>query len=108
MNTQILPPSSQPDLEAQAIILHGLGQLTAAGNICHSLIESDPANFRAFHLLGVMAVEIEEYEQAVELLMQALEIFPLYAEAYGNLGIALEKLDLIEDAIFCFQKAVEI
>ena len=108
MNTQILPPSSQPDLEAQAITLHRLGQLTAAGNICHSLTESDPANFRAFHLLGVMAIEIGEYEQAVELLMQALEIFPLYAEAYGNLGIALEKLDLIEDAIFCFQKAVEI
>ncbi|MDP6598300.1 MAG: tetratricopeptide repeat protein [Candidatus Poribacteria bacterium] len=108
MNTQILPPSSQPDLEAQAITLHRSDQLTAAGNICRSLIESDPANFRAFHLLGVMAIEIEEYEQAVELLMQALEIFPLYAEAYGNLGIALEKLDLIEDAIFCFQKAVEI
>ena len=106
--TQILPHTSQPELEEQALALRKNGRFTEAANLCQQIIHNNPANFKALHLLGTMAVETQQYEQGVEFLMQALEIFPLYVEAYINLGVALEKLELFEDAQFCFQKSIEI
>ncbi len=105
---QTLPPTSHPELEERAQVLRQNGQFMTAGGICRQIIENDPSNFKALHLLGVIAVKTQEYEQGVEFLMQALEIFPFYVDAYTNLGVALEKLELFEDALFCFQKAIEI
>ena len=106
--TQILPHTSHPELEEQALALRKNGRLTEATNLCREIIDNNPANFKALHLLGTIAIETQQYEQGVEFLMQALEIFPLYVEAYINLGVALEKLELFEDAQFCFQKSIEI
>ena len=106
--TQILPHTSHPELEEQALALRKNGRLTEATNLCQEIIDNNPANFKALHLLGTIAIETQQYEQGVEFLMQALEIFPLYVEAYINLGVALEKLELFEDAQFCFQKSIEI
>ena len=106
--TQILPHTSHPELEEQALALRKNGRLTEATNLCQEIIDNNPANFKALHLLGTIAIETQQYEQGVEFLMQALEIFPLYVEAYINLGVALEKLELFEDARFCFQKSIEI
>ena len=106
--TQILPHTSHPELEEQALALRKNGRLTEATNLCREIIDNNPANFKALHLLGIIAIETQQYEQGVEFLMQALEIFPLYVEAYINLGVALEKLELFEDAQFCFQKSIEI
>ena len=43
-----------------------------------------PANFKALHLLGTIAIETQQYEQGVEF-NASIRNFPVYVEAYINL-----------------------
>ena len=72
------------------------------------MIDVDPANFNAYHLLGLIAIRITEWELAVQLLLKSIEFSPSQAGVHVNLGVALIKLGRIEDAVFCLQRASQI
>ena len=85
----VVPP--QPDLQ-RAVGLHQQGDLVQAQAIYRQILEIDPRNPDALYLLGVIAYQNGNNQQAVELYDKAIELKSDYAEAYSNRGIALKKL----------------
>ena len=98
--------SSLPNLKS-AIELHQLGQLGQAEAMYLQLLEIEPKNADALHLLGVIASENGNHQVAVDLISQAIEIIPNVASYYSNRGISLQDLKQLEAALASYDKAIE-
>ena len=57
------------------------------------------------NIFGAVLVEENRLVLAIEQYKKSIKLNPNYAEAYNNLGIALEKLNKYPDAIDKFEKA---
>ena len=91
-----LPPSTQQTLTVQqaidlAVQHHSAGDLTQAESIYQQILEADPDQPQALHLLGVIAHQRGENEQAVTLIEKAIALNPEFVEAHSNLGLALQE-----------------
>jgi protein O-GlcNAc transferase len=91
-----------------AIALHQQGQLGQAKAKYHQLLEIDPRNADALHLLGVIAHQTANYQSAVDIISQAIELKPDLAEAYSNRGLSLKQLKQFDAALASYDKAVEL
>ena len=76
--TQTLTWQQAMDL---AVKHHTAGKLSQAENIYNQILEAEPNQSVALHLLGVIAHQGGENERAVELITKALKFKPDYAEA---------------------------
>ena len=97
----------KPSLE-KAISLHQQGKLLQAEAIYRKLLEADPRNPDAFHLLGVIANQTGHLQGAIDLIGRAIEINPYQASYYSNLGNVLKKLQRFNDAVECYDKAISL
>ena len=102
------PTPSAQELLAQAFRLHQSGQLTQAGAAYLKVIQVDPANFDALHLLGLVARAQGDHVTAEQMIRKALVIKPNYADAHYNLGNTLTDLGRMEEAIECYRDALRI
>jgi predicted O-linked N-acetylglucosamine transferase (SPINDLY family) len=100
-------PFSFPNIET-AIEFHQMGKLEDAELIYQKLIEVDPKNADAFHLLGVIAYQTGRYQDAIELIDTAIAINPSFAIFYSNRGNALQELKQFDAAVTSFQKAISV
>jgi len=57
-----------------ALKLHQSGQLDLAAEIYIQLIENDHNNSHALHLLGVIALQMNDFQPAIDLINQAIKI----------------------------------
>ena len=62
----------------------------------------------ALHLLGVIAHQGGQNEEAVDLISKALAVKPDYAQAHNNQGLALQELGKTQEAIASYQQALAI
>ncbi len=99
--------SGLPDFQ-QGLALHMQGDLGGASKIYGAIIESDPENFDALHLLGVAAHQSGHSADAVQLINRALEIQPSSSDAYSNKSAALMDLGLFEEALTSCQAAIQL
>lgn len=90
-----------------AVALHQSGQLQDAEPIYRQILQYDPANVDANHLLGLVAYQSNRSEEAVELISKALVVNPTYGEAHNNLGTVQLALHRIEDAAHSFHQAIK-
>ena len=67
------------------------GRLPQAESIYQQILQNDPNQLVALHLLGVIAHQVRKNDTAVDLITKALAIKPDYAEAHSNLGNALKE-----------------
>ena len=74
-------PTIQQSLEL-AVRHHNAGDLAKAEGIYQQVLQADPRQPAALHLLGVIAHQGEENDIAVDLITQALAIKPDLAEAH--------------------------
>lgn len=91
-----------------AVGQHTAGRLADAEAIYRQILDVDPVQPVALHLLGVIAHQVGRDEMALELIGKAIAIHPDYAEAHGNLGTVLRSLDRVDEALAAYRKAVEI
>ena len=56
------------------------------------VIQSQPRNFDALHLAGVLALQMGDAQRAVDLLTRALKVDRNSATAYNNRGTAYAQL----------------
>jgi len=91
-----------------AIAHHQAGRLADAESIYRRLIEDNPANADALHLLGVVALQRGNASESVDLISQALGFNPNNAFALNHLGEAHRALKFPEDAIVCFERAIKL
>ena len=91
-----------------AIQHHKAGDLPQAEGIYQQILQTEPNQPVALHLLGVLARQVGRNEDAVELINKAVAINPDYAEAHNNLGNALKDLGRADEAAASYRKALAI
>ncbi len=87
---------------------HRSGRLERAETWYRQVLNQDPANPDALHLIGVVAWQQGRYEQAVSYIERAIEGNGAAATFHYSLGNALQSLGNLDRAIGSFSKAVEL
>ena len=88
----------------QALILHQQGHLEEAGRLYDHALASDPHNFDALHLMGVLRHQQGCSDDALRFLAAALETQPGSADALTNYGVILDALKRHQEALSAFEK----
>ena len=96
--------------EALAIAVqhHQAGRLHQAEQVYRQILQADPHQADALHLLGVLANQTGHHEAAIELIRQAIAINPLVAPFHNNLGLACRAAGKLGEAIGCYQQALQL
>jgi tetratricopeptide (TPR) repeat protein len=68
------------------------------------VLRRDPTHFDALHMLGVVAIQTDRYQAAVDLIAKALRQRPDAAAAHNNMALALVKLGRMTDAIKHYER----
>ena len=90
---------SIPESLAQAVAFHRAGQLRQAEQIYRQVLRADPRNADAWHLLGVVAAQVNQHEAAIEHIRRAIDLNPNATAFHANLGAAYQKLKRFDEAV---------
>jgi hypothetical protein len=96
------------ELLQQALALHRRGQLAQAEGLYAEILKLQPKHFDALHLLGVIALQAQEHQRAVDLINQAIELYPHNAAFYSSRGAALQELKQYDAAIASYDQAITL
>jgi predicted TPR repeat methyltransferase len=102
-----LMTSSESRLQ-EVIAKHRAGDHAAAEAGYRLHLKEFPNDASALHFLGLLRTHQGRNEEAVKLMVAALEVDPEYVDAWSNLGIAYFKERDLERAEFCSRKAIEL
>ena len=92
----------------QAVELHQQGRLQPAQALYRQVLELDPRQFDALHLLGVIARQQGDAAQAIALIAQAIAVDGAQAKAHCNLGVALLDAGRADDALASHERALAL
>jgi predicted O-linked N-acetylglucosamine transferase (SPINDLY family) len=101
--------SNNPTLKmtlSKAMAFHQSGDIEAAEKVYKNILKSNPDNFDALHLLGVIAGQKGNDELAIDLISKAIIINSKDARSHYNLGFSLQKLKYYELALTCYEQAI--
>ncbi|SEI78284.1 Tetratricopeptide repeat-containing protein [Allopseudospirillum japonicum] len=101
-----LEQKSLEDIYREAVRLHQAGELDEAGELYRHILDEDPNNGFAMHLLGVIALDQDMYDAAEIVIQDAIDLQPDLAEAYANLGRVQFELGKYPEAIENLEKAI--
>lgn len=96
--------NQQPLLQT-AFALHQTGRREEAQALYREILAADPNNADALHLLGLIAHESGQYDNATDLIMAAIERNP-QALYYFNLGNVMQAHNRPAAAAECFRQAI--
>ena len=91
-----------------AVQHHTAGRFPEAERIIQQILQADPRQPVALHLLGLVAFQVGKYDVSVDLITKSLAIEPDNAEAHSNLGVALQNLGKLDEAVDSCHKALAI
>ena len=91
-----------------AVQHHKAGDLPKAEAIYQQILQTDPNQPVALHLLGVIVHQAGKNNIAVDLITKAIAINPDYVGAHSNLGNALKALGRLDEAVVSYSKAITI
>jgi len=98
--------TTQEQLEV-ASLQHQAGRLQEAEQNYRAILAEDPENADAYNGLGLLALQIGQYDVARDLFQMAVEIVPTDATFLCNLGTALYGMQETAAAREAFEKALE-
>ena len=101
------PSSRQRELDL-AVQHHAAGRLPEAERIYRRIVQVDPGQPVALHLLGVVAHQMGNSENSIELILKALAIKPDYADAHSNLAIVFKDKGRLNEAAASHRAALAI
>ena len=82
----------------KAVLLHQSGELAQAGTIYKRVLETDPENSDALHLLGLVSYQSGQSAAAITLIKRALKISPNQPDFLRNLGNILRESGQFEES----------
>ena len=91
----------------QGFAHHEEGRFKEAQDIYEKVLRIQPNHFDALQLIGAISLQFAEYQKAAEYFSKALEINPNDG-VFINLGIALQELQLLEEAIASYDNAIAV
>jgi predicted O-linked N-acetylglucosamine transferase (SPINDLY family) len=89
----------------KALALHQGGNLVGAEVLYHQILAQNPNHDETLHLLGLIRVSEERYEEGAVLIHKALEIDPNFAAAHLNLGTCLQEMGKLGEAEASYRTA---
>jgi predicted TPR repeat methyltransferase len=92
----------------EVIAKHRAGDHAAAESGYRQHLKESPNDPSALHFLGLLRTHQGRNEEAVKLMVAALEIDPQYVDAWSNLSVAYLKERDFERSEFCARKAIGI
>jgi tetratricopeptide (TPR) repeat protein len=87
---------------------HAAGQLQQAEQIYRQVLQVEPANADALHLLGVVAHQVGKHAEGVELIERSLAIDARDPMAYNNLGAAQQSAGDFGGAVESYRRAISL
>ena len=84
------------------------GRLAEAQAGFEAVLRLDPAQFDAWNLLGVTAMQLQDLPRAIECIGKAIAIAPDEAMAHTNLGVAWMASQQPDKALPCFDQALAL
>ena len=95
--------------QIQALItMYGEGRLDQVFEETQKLTKQYPKDLTLWKLMGASAAQTERLDQAVIAFREAIKIKPDYAEAYNNLGNALQYKGDLKEAVEAYNTALSI
>ncbi len=91
-----------------ALRLHQGGQYKEAESLYRGLLQNNPNQLEALHLLGVLLYLQGKNDEGNDLMRRALEIAPDFAEAHFLLGNGHHRIGRTPDAVTCWRKTVDL
>jgi predicted O-linked N-acetylglucosamine transferase (SPINDLY family) len=88
--------------------LEGVLSLHKAEQLYRQVLQMQPTNADAWHLLGVLAHQVKNYPVAVELIRKAITLNHTAPTFYNNLGNALREQEQLTAAMECYQRALTL
>ena len=92
----------------QAFSLHQQGRLGEARDFYEQVLRAHPAHFNALHLFGVLCLQSNLAQPAVDLIANALRVNPNHALAHHHYANALCQLQRYEPAIASYDRAIAL
>jgi predicted O-linked N-acetylglucosamine transferase (SPINDLY family) len=92
----------------QAAGCHQRGQFAEAENLYRQILQADPRNFFAHHMLGILRSQQGRHGEALDLIGAAVKINPRSTEALSNYGNVLTIQGRFKEALAAFDGAVAI
>ena len=104
-------PSSNDQLVNQktfelAVQHHTAGRLKQAETLYKQILKSDSKHPFALHLLGFIAIQNGNNNEAIDLIERSITIKPDFTDALINLGVAYNNIGLLNEAVSSYQKAL--
>ena len=91
-----------------ALAHHQAGRLREAEALYRALLEAEPGNSEALHLLGVAAHQLGRHDEAAGLIGRAIAANPARPEFHSNLGEVQRALGRHAEAERCFRAALAL
>ncbi|WFU28175.1 tetratricopeptide repeat protein [Bradyrhizobium sp. CB1717] len=91
-----------------ALQLHKQGLLPEARNGYRQVLQLEPNQFIALHMLGSLESDAKNYQEAEILLSRAVAVDPKSADAHMSRGIALNKLRRHDEARESYRRALAL
>jgi tetratricopeptide (TPR) repeat protein len=92
----------------QALTLHRQGRLDEAGHLYARALQWQPRHFESLRLSGAIALQKEDFPQAVQFLAKAIQANARSAEAHYYLGYAQSRLDQPQAALASYEEAISL
>jgi len=90
----------------RAVQYHQAGDLAQAEQIYRQVLQADPAEANALHLLGMLAHQVGQHQAAQALIGQALAIKPHAAEFHSSLAAVYGALGRWDEAVASYRQAL--
>ena len=84
------------------------GQPRQAEQVCRQILRADPTHAGACHLLGIVALQVGDYQAAADCIRRAIVSNPYNAVFHGNLGTAHYGLGRLDEAVANYRQAVQL
>lgn len=92
----------------QAISLYQAGQADKAAAICRNVLQRQPGQPDALHILGNVAKDQGQLQQALQHFQQGLRVAPGHVHLLNSAGLLFRKVGYVQQALECFEQAIKI
>ena len=72
------------------------------------ILHSQPNHWQSLSNLGILAEQLNKYDEAINFFKKAMTINPNIAKVHYNLGVVWQELGDQKQALICFKKAWQI
>ena len=103
---RLMPPALVRQQLAKAVRQHQAGHLAEAEHLYRRVLQNDPCNVDALHLLGVITLQQGRPDLAIDLISRAIKLNPGEASFHANKGVAFKDLGRWDEAIVCYRSAI--